>query len=341
MRLVIRVLVFLVIVGTLLFIDVGRSKTIPHEHFSTSSSNTRTGTSEYSRDKTHAFRQIDRRDTTIHIYDTFYSYMYRRLVHDATRPRVRREVNIVLKHTRLGRTQSPIILDVGCGVGSHLALLSSSKLPQSTRLVGLDQSEPMLVQTKKTIAQKKHQVKHIRQTPVRLIRGDFESIAIFESQSVTHITAFYFSLYYASDVYKTLDTWISWLKPGGYMCLHLVDPAKFDPVLDVANPFVGVSAGDASNNHARKTNSTVHLKKHVYHSKFTLDLNDTPTRGIFEETFTHRAKPRSRVNVHRLVFPHVEEIIEHLRHKHMILDTIHHLKDIGYVHQYIACFRKN
>ena len=35
---------------------------------------------------------------------------------------------------------------------------------------------------------------------------------------------------------------MEWLKPGGYLILHLVDRERFDPIVPAADPLIMVSA---------------------------------------------------------------------------------------------------
>ena len=51
----------------------------------------------------------------------------------------------------------------------------------------------------------------------------------------------YFVIYYQKDITKLSDNCYKWLKRGGQLIIHLVNPEKFDPILEPASPFPAFS----------------------------------------------------------------------------------------------------
>ena len=93
----------------------------------------------------------------------------------------------------------------------------------------------------------------------------------------------------------------SWLRPGGYFAVHVVDPRRFDPVLDAANPLVGISLQRYMTE--RKTDSTVIFNKFIYKSQFEYD-KDTQ-KATFRESFIYPKEKRVRAHVHTLEMPRI------------------------------------
>ena len=63
----------------------------------------------------------------------------------------------------------------------------------------------------------------------------------FDAQSFTHITCLYFTIYYIKDKTRLFKNCYDWLKPGGYMVLHLVNRNMFDPILNLSEKKICMS----------------------------------------------------------------------------------------------------
>ena len=61
---------------------------------------------------------------------------------------------------------------------------------------------------------------------------------VISANSFSTITCFYFTIYYIKDKNTFLQNCYNWLMPGGYLVLHLVNRDKFDPILNVAGPYI-------------------------------------------------------------------------------------------------------
>ena len=48
-----------------------------------------------------------------------------------------------------------------------------------------------------------------------------------------------FSIYEFQNPKIVSDNVYQWLEPDGFFIVHMVDPDKFDPLLDLASPFLG------------------------------------------------------------------------------------------------------
>ena len=65
---------------------------------------------------------------------------------------------------------------------------------------------------------------------------------------------------------------INWLRPGGYLVLHLVNRDKFDPILNTADPLQFVSAQKYAKK--RITKSLIKFKDFNYKALFNLKRSE-------------------------------------------------------------------
>ena len=162
--------------------------------------------------------------------------------------RTKYEVEDLIDKTQIKEYTHPKLLDIGCGGGDHLKWLAQEDYSY-LELTGIDKSQDMLNETKHRIGKNNSQV--------RLIKKDVHDDDIFMRSSFSHITCYYFTLYYVnSKVF--MENIRYWLKPNGWFVVHVVDLEKFDPVLDAASPFRGINPQKYVKN--RITESTVHFK---------------------------------------------------------------------------------
>jgi ubiquinone/menaquinone biosynthesis C-methylase UbiE len=270
-----------------------------------------------------------RKRTHAGIYDPFYARAYRELVDNHRTKALGFEIRDLQARTQLAEYgRKAVILDMGCGTGSHVRRLAQAK--PAWMVYGLDQSRAML-----DVAQSR--LKPYRRK-TRLIRGDFEDPDAFDANTFTHITCYYFSIYYAKQPATVFANAHKWLKPGGYLCVHVVDPERFDPVLDAANPLVGISLQKYMQPGERRTHSKVYFTNFVYKSDFVYDAK-TRT-GTFTEVFTHPKKQRVRTHTHTLsMVPH-NTLIGKVRKAGFKLKHVTKMFEIGDEYEYLCYFQK-
>ena len=156
-------------------------------------------------------------------YDNFYAPIYTTLISDMIKERTKYEVEDLIDKTQIKEYTHPKLLDIGCGGEDHLKWLAQEDYSY-LELTGIDKSQDMLNETKHRIGKNNSQV--------RLIKKDVHDDDIFMRSSFSHITCYYFTLYYVnSKVF--MENIRYWLKPNGWFVVHVVDLEKFDPVLDL------------------------------------------------------------------------------------------------------------
>lgn len=99
-------------------------------------------------------------------------------------------------------TQSKV-LDVGSGTGHHVHALKE----KGVDAIGIDNSQEMILSSKKY--------------PHVYIHGDVLNMATFPSESFSHITCFYYTVYYLKHKKSFFQNAHHWLIPGGFLVLHL------------------------------------------------------------------------------------------------------------------------
>jgi SAM-dependent methyltransferase len=155
------------------------------------------------------------------IYDKFYADIYDYLVFNNLKDDY--EVGAIINSA--SPTSKSKILDIGSGTGHHVASLGAKGLD----VLGIDVSPSMVEKAKENFPDYKFEVK------------DATNSATFEPNTFTHILCMYFTIYYFKDKAAFFKNAMNWLKPGGYLLVHLVDRDLFDPILPPGNPLYIVS----------------------------------------------------------------------------------------------------
>lgn len=109
------------------------------------------------------------------------------------------------------------ILDCGSGTGKHYQYISSGNTGLS--VIGLERSNIMA------------DIFNVRNPIGKLIMGDMKNENLFESEKFSYILCLKETLYHNSikDWNTILSNIYFWLKPGGYLIMHVFDRTKLDP----------------------------------------------------------------------------------------------------------------
>tara|TARA_B110000971_G_C20037534_1_gene515328 strand:+ start:3050 stop:3922 length:873 start_codon:yes stop_codon:yes gene_type:complete len=198
----------------------------------------------------------------VDVFDDFYAKLYDYLVFNDVKNDY--EVGEILKLYSQG-TDKIVLLDVGSGTGHHVNKLSNNR--RVSEAVGIDISPAMISESKEKYPSK------------TWVLGNVLSPNVFDSERFTHITSLYFTIYYLKDKMQFFKNCMKWLKPGGYLIIHLVDKDKFDPILPPGNPLYIVSPQKYAKERITKTKIT--FSDFVYNSNFNLDGNV----ATFDEKF--------------------------------------------------------
>jgi SAM-dependent methyltransferase len=138
---------------------------------------------------------------------------------------------------------------------------------------------------------------------------------LFSEEEFNVLTCFYFTVYYVKDKRAFFRNCHQWLKPEGYLIIHLVDRNHFDPVVPGGKPMFLVSPQKFAKE--RITNSLVKFRSFQYKSDFTVPPPTTKKGntgekniGKFVEKITDDTTGKVRENIHTYYMPTNREMLE-------------------------------
>lgn len=190
------------------------------------------------------------------------------------------EVGIILNE--IHPTSKDVVIEIGSKTGSYTSALQQSC---GCNVIGLDTSATMV-----DYASKKY-------PNCKFMQGDPLNFMSFSSEYATAILLLDFAIYYVKDRRTLFYNCYHWLKPGGYLILHLVNRHMFDPIVPAAKPLTLVSPQSVAKQ--RITTSDVVFDKFDYKSKFEFDQGDKNDGVTIIETMKDR-RGKVRKNVRSL-----------------------------------------
>ena len=192
------------------------------------------------------------------------------------------EVGVIVNE--IHPTSKDVIIEIGSKTGNYVGTMKSN----GYNIVGLDKSKAMVERASE------------KYPDCNFIHGDPLEFMNFSSEYATAILLLDFSIYYISDRRTLFYNCYHWLKPGGYLVLHLVNRHMFDPVAPAAKPFTLVSPQSVAP--ARITNSDVVFNNFNYKSKFEIEgnnengeMNTNETAKIIETMKDKQGKVRKNI----------------------------------------------
>lgn len=250
------------------------------------------------------------------VFDDFYSNIYDDLLFSELKNDFEMEELLAITN----KTKNANILDIGSGTGKHLNSMKRAGL----NVTGLDKSEAMLEIAK-------------RNNPdVKIKLGDALDSMVFNEKEFTHITCFYFTIYYIQNKKQFFSNCYNWLKPGGSLILHLVNRDKFNPIVPAGDPFVIVSPQKYAKE--RITKSNVVFKDFDYKCQF-IPAN-SENIATFKENFKDKVSGNIRSNMHTLYMETQKTILEIAKSIGFIELAQIDMSDCQYDHQYLYILQR-
>ena len=217
------------------------------------------------------------------LYDEFYASVYDNLTQLAGR--YPQEVSLIMHQwKKTAEADTMDVLDCGCGTG--IATIYFAKQGVNS-VIGLDKSEAMLRRARNVTLLAANLDKDQRDS-VSFLNGDMLQQMTFSPGQFSHAALLFFTIYYSNDTVGIFKNLFHWIRPGGQISIEVVNKYKFDPLLEAATPFVGLSLQRYSDK--RVTKSKVEFDKFSYEAEF--DLQDP--QAEFRETFRFADKSTRR-----------------------------------------------
>jgi ubiquinone/menaquinone biosynthesis C-methylase UbiE len=258
---------------------------------------------------------------TVEPYDTFYADIYNILWHP--KEKLGFEEVSIQDIALAGQPQATVkILDMACGTAPHACWFKNLGVD----FTGIDISPGMLTKAKKDCPSSKFK------------KGDITNQSEFPPKTFTTCLLLGFAIYEFSNPKAVFDNAYLWLKPDGYLVVHMVDPDKYDALLDLASPFAAFSL--------QKYSYERQIKSEIYFSKFKyigeLKKKKDHDDAQFKETFVffNAKKEKYREQVHEWNMPSVERLIEIAKTSGFRLKEKVSLTPASKEYQYLVYFTK-
>lgn len=269
-----------------------------------------------------------------HIYDSFYADIYDELFIQPNK--IEAEVDEIIHITeakdkiKTNGKKGFKMADLGCGRGHHVDQLKTKGM----NVVGCDKSPAMIQSARDSYPTSS------------FIEGDFMDPMLFSEEEYDVLTCFYFTIYYAKDKRAFFKNCYNWLRPEGYLIIHLVDRNHFDPIVPGGKPMFLVSPQTYAKD--RITNSTVKFRSFQYKSDFKAPGDKKGEKssgqkniGKFVEKFTDDKSGKVRENVHTYYMSTNREILDTAKEAGFVVtgqvDLVHVLNE----YQYLFILRKS
>jgi SAM-dependent methyltransferase len=251
------------------------------------------------------------------VYDDFYANIYDQLVFSDVKNQY--EIGEIVNKTK--PTNQSIILDIGSASGHHVATLAK----KGFNVQGIDTSAAMIAKAKLLYPKYNFEI------------GDALRAQQFRPHSFTHILCLYFTIYYMPDKELFFQNCFNWLKNGGYLVVHLVDRAMFDPIIPPANPLFLLSPQRYAEN--RITHSNVTFDDFKYNSNF--ELNEKDNSAKFIERFKNKKTGKVfRKQEHQMYMESEEDILKMAQECGFIIQGKSDLIKSGYEYNHLYILMK-
>jgi len=250
-------------------------------------------------------------------YDDFYVEVYDGITD--TEKRSQAYLKKIIDMTQPAVNTS-VFLDVGSGTGYVVNELREAGF----KAYGIDKSEAMV-----EYASKKYPEWRTKQ-------GDIMDSMYFERSTFTHVLCSYFTIYQIEDKQTFFKNCYFWMKPNGYLILHLVDREKFDTIAPIGKPLLLSSPQKYADK--RITDTIVEFDDFQYKSSYKFGAN---TAVVHKETFTDKHTKNIRQNEQTLYMDDAKTILSMASNAGFDLHGKADLGDmIGDAHQFIYVLSK-
>lgn len=257
------------------------------------------------------------------VYDAVYASIYKPLWHSSQERLGFEQVSI----KDIALSERPItsikILDMACGISQHACFFKEL----GVEFIGADTSKDMLNEARNNCPTATFKLK------------DITKPSEFSPKSFSTCLLLGFAIYEFSPK-LIFDNANLWLEPDGILVVHMVEPDKYDPLLDLASPFAAFSLQKYS--YDRQTKSEIYFNDFKYIGNFQKKKDHDDAK--FKETLVYfnpeTTGSKYREQTREWNMPSTERLIEIAKSSGFRLKEKVHLVSASKEYQYLVYFTK-
>tara|TARA_A100001011_G_C14215183_1_gene801701 strand:+ start:308 stop:1348 length:1041 start_codon:yes stop_codon:yes gene_type:complete len=249
------------------------------------------------------------------IWTKFYCSIYDSLMLDNTKNKY--EIKEIVFTTKMNKKSK--VLDIGSGTGHHVHMFNKKGIDA----VGMDSSLEMVKKAQENYPDSK------------FYNSDVMHSYQFRKNEFTHALMMFMTVYYIRDKTAAFHNVYNWLKPGGYMVIHLVNRDKFDPRIEAADPLYKVNPQIFSKE--RITKSYVKFNDFQYKGEFVYNGGD---QSKYVETLKEDDGNKAIRNEHKYYMETQKEIINKAKSVGFKLKGKINMDVCAYPYEYLYVFVK-
>lgn len=218
------------------------------------------------------------------VYDSFYAEIYDKL----HKPENQVDYLLNFIHSNTQSSHESVFLDVGSGTGDLVNKLKTT----GHYAYGIDKSNAMVNKCQEKFPENQCQC------------GNVSDSLAFEKSTFSHVLCLNKTIYEIQDKSKFFNNCYFWMKPGGYLILHLVEPSKFDATIPAGKSYI---SNPQNYSKSRITDTYIDFNDFNYRSKYDFKNDNTV---VVKETFTDAATNNIRQNELTLFMEPIENILK-------------------------------
>jgi SAM-dependent methyltransferase len=224
----------------------------------------------------------------VDIYDDFYVEIYEKL----HRPADIYDDLLDFIHKNTQTSKESVILDVGSGTGNLVNRLQKSGT--GYQVYGIDQSKAMIQKSEEQFPEA--QCKY----------GNALEPLEFEKSTFSHVLCVNRTIYEIENKHRFFNNCYFWIKPGGYLIVHLVDRSNFDTIVPAGKSSILPSPQKYSQK--RIIDTYIDFVDFKYRANYR--LTDPSNIVTFTETFVDGSTSHTRQNEQTLYMEDIDAIIK-------------------------------
>jgi SAM-dependent methyltransferase len=250
-------------------------------------------------------------------YDEFYAEIYNQLMEPESVCKFQIEKIIEMTAPSIEKSS---FLDIGSGTGEIAGQLSN----KGYNTYAIDNSEAMTQYINKKYPGVQTKCSSVNQSMT------------YEKESFTHVICNGLTVYLFKNKQDFFRNSFFWLKSGGYLILHLVDPTKFDTIVPGGKPKLLDNPQQYSE--SRITDTAIDFIDFKYRGKYDFEKDNKVT---FKETFTDDLTKNVRQQETQYYMNSMEEILKIASHNGFIPHAQINLSECcGDTHQYLVILER-